>query len=65
MRILALTNLYPNPFQPNHGAFNRQQFRALAARHEVAVIAPVLWTDEWRARRAGAVPRGQLRLVHG
>src|SRR3954453_11178355 len=51
MRILALTNLYPNPLQPHRGTFNRQQLRALAERHEVTVIAPISWTDEVAARR--------------
>jgi glycosyltransferase involved in cell wall biosynthesis len=50
MRILALTNLYPNPYQPGRATFNRQQLRWLAERHAVAAIAPVLWTDELAAR---------------
>ncbi|HEX7449903.1 MAG TPA: glycosyltransferase [Pirellulales bacterium] len=50
MRILALTNLYPNPWQPQRGQFNRQQFRALAATEEVRVISPVSWVDEFRER---------------
>src|SRR4051812_6430434 len=57
MRILALTNLYPSPYHPMRAAFNRQQFRALARSHEMAVIAPIAWTDEWRMRRTG---RAQL-----
>ena len=51
MRLLALTNLYPNPYQPHRATFNRQQIRALAALHEVHVITPILWTDELRERR--------------
>lgn len=43
MRILALTNLYPRPGWPLIASFNRQQLAALAARHEVRVIAPVAW----------------------
>lgn len=46
MRILALTNLYPNPLQPQRGQFNRQQFRALAQTEAVRVIAPISWVDE-------------------
>lgn len=53
MRILAITNLYPNPLQPHRGTFNRQQFRALAESHAVRVIAPIAWTDERSARKAG------------
>jgi glycosyltransferase involved in cell wall biosynthesis len=51
MRILAITNLYPNPYQPERAAFNRQQLRMLAAAHPLMVIAPILWTDELAARR--------------
>jgi hypothetical protein len=50
MRIRAITNLYPNPYQPHRATFNRQQFRSLAARHSVAIIAPIAWTDELTAR---------------
>lgn len=53
MRILAMTNLYPNPYQPHRATFNRQQFRALAEMHEIRVIAPIAWTDEIWARVLG------------
>src|SRR5437667_11460387 len=56
MRILTLTNLYPNPFQPHRAPFNRQQLRELAARHAVSVIAPIAWTDELAARWRGKAP---------
>jgi len=61
MRILIVTNLYPNPFQPGRSTFNRQQFGALAAGHSVAVISPIAWTDELRLRwnGAGALPAGR------
>lgn len=51
MRILALTNLYPNPYQPNRAPWNRHQLGAVAQEHDVRVIAPIAWTDEWEARR--------------
>lgn len=65
MRVLALTNLYPNPFQPHRATFNRHWLRLLGGRHPVRVIAPVLWTDELAARRAGhaALPAGR-RVTH-
>jgi glycosyltransferase involved in cell wall biosynthesis len=63
MRILALTNLYPNPFQPNRATFNRHQFRILAEQHAVRVIAPILWTDESKARRTGTPPLPPGRRV--
>lgn len=65
MRILAITNLYPNPLQPHRGVFNRQQFRALAQRHEVRVIAPIAWTDERTARKkAGDASIPENRTVN-
>jgi glycosyltransferase involved in cell wall biosynthesis len=67
MRILALTNLYPNPFQPSRATFNRQQLRLLATRHSVAVISPIAWTEEWAARRkgAGSLPRDRRVTCDG
>jgi glycosyltransferase involved in cell wall biosynthesis len=61
MRILTVTNLYPNPFQPQRATFNREQVKALARDHAVAVIAPIAWTEELAARRTGspALPRGR------
>ncbi len=61
MRALVVTNLYPNPFEPNRGTFNRQQLRALAARHVVRVISPIAWADEWAARWRGAPGLGRGR----
>jgi glycosyltransferase involved in cell wall biosynthesis len=67
MRILAVTNLYPTPYEPLRAAFNRQQFRALAGRHPVRVICPIAWTDELAGRRAGrpALPRDRRAVVDG
>ena len=61
MRILALTNLYPNPFQPQRATFNRHRLRILGESHPVRVIAPIAWTDEWNARRSGkpSLPHGR------
>ncbi|HEY2909093.1 MAG TPA: glycosyltransferase [Gemmataceae bacterium] len=62
MRILTVTNLYPNPFQPQRATFNREQVKALAREHEVSVISPIAWTDELAARRRGApaLPRNRM-----
>src|ERR1700722_10903872 len=60
MRILTLTSLYPNPWDPNRAPFNRQQFAALAARHEVRLIAPVAWTK--RVRRLPDAPSERFVL---
>jgi glycosyltransferase involved in cell wall biosynthesis len=56
MRILALTNLYPNPFHPHRAPFSRHWLRILGERHDVRVISPIAWTMEWRARLRGAPP---------
>jgi glycosyltransferase involved in cell wall biosynthesis len=56
MRILGLTNLFPNPFQPTRAPFNRDKFLGLSELHAVRVIAPILWTQELTARRRGAMP---------
>ena len=66
MRILALTNLYPNPLQPHRAAFNRHRFRFLAQAHDVRMIAPVSWRDEWalRAQRPG-IPRDRRTSCDG
>jgi glycosyltransferase involved in cell wall biosynthesis len=50
VRILGLTNLYPNPLQPHRAPFNRDKFQLLAEQHAVRVIAPIAWLDEFRAR---------------
>ncbi|MBA4067320.1 MAG: glycosyltransferase family 4 protein [Isosphaera sp.] len=63
MRVLAITNLYPNPYQPHRATFNRHQFRLLGQRHPVRVVAPVAWADELQARRRGAAPLPPGRRV--
>jgi glycosyltransferase involved in cell wall biosynthesis len=67
MRILTLTNLYPTPLHPTRATFNRQKLRLLAAWHPVAVIAPILWTEEWAARWKGGapLPRGRRVICDG
>jgi glycosyltransferase involved in cell wall biosynthesis len=67
MRVLVLTNLYPNPFHPTRAAFNRQQFRALATEHAVEVISPISWLDERAARCKGAsaLPPNRRLVVDG
>ena len=58
MRILAISNLYPRPGHDTLAPFNRQQFDAIAANHNLVVVAPVPWTDELRDLRWGhRIPR--------
>ena len=56
MKILALTNLYPNPLQPHRAAFNRHRLRFLSELHDVRLIAPIAWREEWTLRRRGGTP---------
>src|SRR5262245_61197309 len=63
MKVLAITNLYPNPQQPHRAPYNRHQFRMLNDLHEVRVIAPIAWTDEWSARRRSLPPLPRARRM--
>lgn len=56
MRILALTNLYPNQHQPQRAPYNRLIMRELARHHAVHIIAPVAWTTSLSFRRQGKAP---------
>ena len=54
MRLLLITNVFPNPTQPTRGTFNLEMTRALQRLgHEIEVVSPVSWVDEWRGRRRG------------
>lgn len=67
MRVLAITNLYPNPLQPHRAPFNRHQFRLLNDTYPVRVIAPISWTDERTLRKAGGepIPKSRVRIQDG
>ncbi|NID14526.1 glycosyltransferase [Luteibacter yeojuensis] len=56
MKILVVTNLFPTPWDPRRGTFNRQQFQRLGERHEVDVLTAV----DFRERMAGA--RGDAQV---
>jgi glycosyltransferase involved in cell wall biosynthesis len=43
MRVLAITNLFPNAREPNRGVFNLQQFEALKRHGDIRVISPIPW----------------------
>ncbi|GAB2578976.1 glycosyltransferase [Dyella jejuensis] len=58
MKVLILTNLFPTPWDPLRGAFNRQQFERLGQLHEVDVITAV----DFRERLGD--PRGQVDAGH-
>jgi glycosyltransferase involved in cell wall biosynthesis len=51
MRVLAMTSLFPNPYQTNLWSPNRLQLSWLARQTPVDVIAPLPWTTERRGRK--------------
>jgi len=53
MRILLITEDFPNPLQPTRGTFNFEMARALAKVNDVVVVAYVSWRDEWRLKAGG------------
>lgn len=64
MRLLLLTNVFPNPWQPTKGSFNLAMARALAQQHSVRVVSPVAWVDEWNAVSAdGAALKQESRQL--
>ncbi|MEM8491748.1 MAG: glycosyltransferase [Pseudomonadota bacterium] len=54
-RVLVISNLFPLPWQPNRGMFNRQHYNALAEFMDVLVLCPVAWTERPR-RGVSAFP---------
>jgi len=44
MKVLVVTNLFPNSLQPTRGMYNLQEFTEVSKLCEVKVIAPVPWT---------------------
>jgi glycosyltransferase involved in cell wall biosynthesis len=56
VKILIVTNLFPTPWDPRRGTFNRQQFQRLGERHEVDVLTAV----DFRERMGGE--RGEVHV---
>jgi len=50
MKVLIITNLFPNNRQPGRGIFNQQQFRELAQMCELKIIAPLPWCPRFLSR---------------
>jgi peptidoglycan/xylan/chitin deacetylase (PgdA/CDA1 family) len=66
MRVLAVTQIFPNAAEPLWAPFNRQQFAALGRRCEVEVLATIPWfpgasvAARWSAAgRLARVPRDE------
>ena len=58
LKILILTNLFPTPWDPLRGAFNRQQFERLGQRHDIDVLTAV----DFRERLGGV--RGEVAVAN-
>ena len=63
MKILVLTNLFPTPWDPLRGAFNRQQFERLGQRHEIDVLVAVDFRERLKEAR-GAVHVPHVNTDH-
>jgi len=50
-----LTNLFPTPWEPGRGTFNRQAFTHLAGHRPLRVLVPVEWPT-WLRRRPPSPP---------
>jgi len=59
MKVLIITNLFPNNVQPERGIFNKQQFLELAKLCQIRVVAPVPWFPKIKAGGA----RGEFARV--
>jgi glycosyltransferase involved in cell wall biosynthesis len=67
MKLLTITNLFPNAREPNRGCFNLQQLAALRRHAEVRVIAPIAW-QPWVHGRQRPAPYeerwGEIPTLH-
>lgn len=45
MKVIIITNLYPNNLEPSRATYNKYQFRELSKHCELKIIAPIAWTD--------------------
>lgn len=62
-RVLIVTNLFADPWNPSRATFNQQQFERLAHKLDVSVLVPVSWMSvlrrpfAYRRLRRAAVER--------
>jgi glycosyltransferase involved in cell wall biosynthesis len=47
MKILFISNVFPNSLQPGRGTFNRAMLQALGELHQTYVVSPVSWVEEF------------------
>jgi len=50
MKMLLLSNLYPNSLERNRATFNKRQFYEFSRWAEVCIIAQIAWTDLLRLK---------------
>ena len=51
MRLLLITNVFPNRLQPTKGIFNLEMVPRCGRTTRWRWSAPISWTEEWRLRR--------------
>ena len=51
MKILFFSNVFPNPMEPQKGTFNQAMLEAMHQAHDVRVVCPVSWVDEWNYKK--------------
>lgn len=56
MKVLAITNLFPDSSRPGFATFNRQQMFHLSALCELRLIAPLPWTRRFSMALKGESP---------
>ncbi|MCF8034435.1 MAG: glycosyltransferase [Desulfarculaceae bacterium] len=59
LRVLTLTDHYPNPLYPQWSSFNRQQLGALSERCQLRLVVPVPWIQLLAKGRLFLPPRQQ------
>jgi glycosyltransferase involved in cell wall biosynthesis len=68
MKVICITNLFPDVTRPSFAPFNRQQLVRLAASHELRLIVPVPWPRRSVLALRGMAPeptddcRGVMRI---
>jgi glycosyltransferase involved in cell wall biosynthesis len=70
VKVVCVTNLFPDNSRPEFASFNRQQFVHLAERHDLHVVSPVPWPHRAKLALAGKTPTapddcaGRLRAYY-
>ncbi len=62
MRIIIITNLFPNPVQLQRSTFNENQFLSLAQLADIELISPISWTEYFRFSKAQRMEIKECKL---